>query len=171
MTFTLSGFIKRGLLSAVGKMADYQIILNAAGWLEKGVLSEDDMMEIQAEIDAQYVVEEPETVYGGTLDVETGVVNTTWGHIASYAGEALPGEWISDRDVYSSGAVPTTGAQVVYKLAEPYTIQLTPQQIAALSGVNTLYTDADGVIVTGAEDPKHTITELKNAIISLGGNV
>ena len=62
MTFTLSGFIKRGLLSAVGKMADYQIILNAAGWLEKGVLSEDDLMEIQAVIDAQYVVEEPETV-------------------------------------------------------------------------------------------------------------
>ena len=62
MAFTLSGFIKRGLLSAVGKMADYQIILNAAGWLEKGVLSENDLMEIQAEIDAQYVVEEPETV-------------------------------------------------------------------------------------------------------------
>ena len=62
MPFTLSGFIKRGLLSAVGKMADYQIILNAAGWLEKGVLSEDDLMEIQAAIDAQYVVEEPETV-------------------------------------------------------------------------------------------------------------
>ena len=54
MAFTLRGFIKRGLLSAVGKMADYQIILNAAGWLEKGVLSEDDLMEIQAEIDAQY---------------------------------------------------------------------------------------------------------------------
>lgn len=113
----------------------------------------------------------PETVYGGTLNVESGVVTVEYGHIASYADEALPGEWISDRDVYSSGAVPTTGAQVVYKLAEPYTIQLTPQQISALSGVNTLYTDADGVIVTGAEDPKHTITELKNAIISLGGNI
>lgn len=62
MTFTLSGFIKRGLLAAVGRMADYQIILNAAGWLEKGVLTEDDLMEIQAAIDAQYVVEEPETV-------------------------------------------------------------------------------------------------------------
>ena len=62
MAFTLRGFIKRGLLSAVGKMADYQIILNAAGWLEKGVLTEADLMEIQAAIDAQYVVEEPETV-------------------------------------------------------------------------------------------------------------
>lgn len=70
MTFTLSGFIKRGLLSAVGKMADYQIILNAAGWLEKGVLSEDDLMEIQTAIDAQYVVEEPETVVeAGEMDV------------------------------------------------------------------------------------------------------
>ena len=71
MAFTLSGFIKRGLLSAVGKMADYQIILNAAGWLEKGVLSETDLMEIQAAIDEQYAVtEEPveeiidETVIG-----------------------------------------------------------------------------------------------------------
>lgn len=62
MGFTLSGFIKRGLLAAVGLMADYQIILNAAGWLEKGVLTEADLMEIQAAIDAQYVVEEPETV-------------------------------------------------------------------------------------------------------------
>lgn len=62
MAFTLSGFIKRGLLAAVGKMADYQIILNSVGWMEKGVLTEDDLMEIQAAIDAQYVVEEPETV-------------------------------------------------------------------------------------------------------------
>ena len=67
----------------------------------------------------------------------------------------------------------TAGTPVtfVYELQNPYTIQLSPQQIDALSGVNTIYTDANGVIVTGAEDPKHTITELKNAIISLGGNI
>lgn len=58
MSFTLKNYIKRGLIAAVGKMADYQIILNSAGWMEKGVLSEDDLMEIQAAIDAQYVVEE-----------------------------------------------------------------------------------------------------------------
>ena len=62
MAFNLSGFIKRGLLSAVGKMADYQIILNSAGWMEKGVLAEADLVEIQAAIDAQYVVEEPDAV-------------------------------------------------------------------------------------------------------------
>ncbi|MDD6936810.1 MAG: hypothetical protein PUI99_07790, partial [Clostridiales bacterium] len=118
-----------------------------------------------------YDIALPDTVYGGTIDVVTGVVTMEYGHIESYAGESLPGDWISDRDVYAPDATPTTGAQVAYKIETPYTIQLSPQQIAALSGVNTIYTDADGVIVTGAEDPKHTITELKNAIISLGGNI
>ena len=54
MAFTLKNYIKRGLISAVGKMADYQIILNSAGWMEKGVLSEEDLADIQAAIDAQY---------------------------------------------------------------------------------------------------------------------
>lgn len=59
--FSLREFIKKGLLDAVGKMADYQIILNAAGWHEKGVLNEEDLAEINAKIEAQYPVEE-ETV-------------------------------------------------------------------------------------------------------------
>lgn len=56
--FSLKNFIKNGLLKAIGKMADYQIILNAAGWLEKGVLEEADLAEIQIAINAQYQVEE-----------------------------------------------------------------------------------------------------------------
>ena len=58
--FSLREFIKNGLLNAVGKMADYQVILNAAGWLEKGVLTEDDLAEIQAKIESQYTVTETE---------------------------------------------------------------------------------------------------------------
>ena len=58
MAFTLSGFIRRGLMAAVGRMADYQIILNAAGWMEKGVLTEEDLAKIQTAIDAQYFVPE-----------------------------------------------------------------------------------------------------------------
>ena len=54
MSFTLKNYIKSGLIAAVGKMADYQIILNSAGWMEKGVLSEEDLADIQAAIDAQY---------------------------------------------------------------------------------------------------------------------
>ena len=49
--FSLKNFIKKGLLDAVGKMAEYQIILNAAGWHEKGVLDESDLAEIQSRID------------------------------------------------------------------------------------------------------------------------
>ena len=46
-------FVKKGLLDAVGKMADYQVILNAAGWHEKGVLNEEDLENIQTVIDAK----------------------------------------------------------------------------------------------------------------------
>ena len=56
--FSLKKFIKKGLLDAVGKMADYQVILNAVGWMEKGVLDEADLAEISAKIEAQYAAEE-----------------------------------------------------------------------------------------------------------------
>ena len=51
--FSLRNFVKKGLLYAVGNMPDYQVILNAAGWLEKGVLNEDDLAELQGMIDAK----------------------------------------------------------------------------------------------------------------------
>lgn len=53
MNFNLREFIKKGLLNAVGHMADYQVILNAAGWHEKGVLTEEDLAEVQTLIDAK----------------------------------------------------------------------------------------------------------------------
>lgn len=56
--FSLKDFIKKGLVEAVGKMADYQIILNAAGWLEKGVLYEEDLAEINAVIETQHIKSE-----------------------------------------------------------------------------------------------------------------
>ena len=45
-------------MSAVGRMADYQIILNSVGWYEKSVLIEADLAEIQIAIEDQYKVEE-----------------------------------------------------------------------------------------------------------------
>ena len=48
--FSLREFIKSGLLDAIGKMADYKVILNATGWYEKGVLEEADLAEIDAKI-------------------------------------------------------------------------------------------------------------------------
>lgn len=58
MNFDLREFIKKGLLNAVGKMADYQVILNSAGWHEKGVLTEEDLAEVQTLIDAKNYVPE-----------------------------------------------------------------------------------------------------------------
>lgn len=54
--FSMRNFVKCGLLKAIGKMADYQVILNAAGWLEKGVLTEEDLEEIEVEMNAHYVL-------------------------------------------------------------------------------------------------------------------
>lgn len=56
--FSLKKFLKNGLIDAVGKMADYQIILNAAGWYDKGVLDDEDLVDIQAEIDKMNFSEE-----------------------------------------------------------------------------------------------------------------
>ena len=53
MAFSLHDYIMNGLRNAVGKMSDYQIILNSVGWMEKGVLTESDLAELQALIDAK----------------------------------------------------------------------------------------------------------------------
>lgn len=61
--FNLREFILQGLFDAIGKMNDYQIILNAAGWHEKGVLTEDDLQSIQnALVSIEQTEEEQENV-------------------------------------------------------------------------------------------------------------
>ena len=110
----------------------------------------------------------PETIYGGTVDAVTGVGSKTWGFIASYNGESLPGEWISDRDVYSAGATPTTGAQVAYKLATPEPFQATGNQpLPAVAGLNTVYTDGDSLTVSGRTNPLSTIQTMQAQIAAL----
>ena len=49
--FSLREFLMRGYRNAIGNMADYQIILNATGYFEKGVLTENDLEELQNLID------------------------------------------------------------------------------------------------------------------------
>lgn len=87
----------------------------------------------------------PETIYGGTVDAVTGVGSKTWGYIASYNGESLPGEWISDRDVYSAGTTPTTGAQVAYKLATPEPFKVSQVSIPSLRGENYFFTNGENM--------------------------
>ena len=104
----------------------------------------------------------PETVYGGSVNAETGEGQKEWALIASYAGEQLPGKWISDRDAYAAGKTPTIGAQVVYKLAAPAPFVATGnQQIPALSGVNTVLTDVDTLTVRARENRPQTWQEIE----------
>lgn len=110
----------------------------------------------------------PETIYGGTVDAVTGEGSQEWAHIDSYNGEALPGEWISDRDVYAPDTTPTIGAEIAYKLATPTPFQATGNQpLPALPGTNTVYTDADAVRVEGRTDPLATVQTLTARIAAL----
>ena len=52
-------FVKKGLLDAVGKMPDYWVTLNADAYGEKGVLTKEDLAEIQTAIDARNIESEP----------------------------------------------------------------------------------------------------------------
>ena len=51
--FDYRKFLMTGFRNAIGKMADYKVILNANGYYEKGVLNEDDLAELQGMIDAK----------------------------------------------------------------------------------------------------------------------
>lgn len=45
--FDYREFLMKGFKNAVGKMPDYKIIFNANGYFEKGVLTEEDLAELQ----------------------------------------------------------------------------------------------------------------------------
>lgn len=61
-----------------------------------------------------------------------------------------------------------TPVQIAYKLAEPVPVAVTgAQPIPALSGVNTVLTDADSATVTGRADPIKRITDLEDAVASM----
>ena len=57
--------------------------------------------------------------------------------------------------------------ELYYKTNHPYTIQLTPTQILAIAGLNTIYCDTGDITVTGYEDPRATIAKLTSRIAAL----
>ena len=106
------------------------------------------------------------TRYGGSLDVTSGVLTVTDGYIASYDGETLPSTWISDRDVYAEGTTPTTGAEVVYKLATPTEVSLTPTEITTLYGNNNIWADSGDMAITYVRDTSIAINDALNQSIT-----
>ena len=49
--FSLQNFIKDGFLKAIGNKPDYEIKLKSADWFAKGVLTEEDLAEIETAIE------------------------------------------------------------------------------------------------------------------------
>jgi len=138
-----------------------------------------------------YVIDLDSTYYGGSLDVATGVMTVTHAAVTpdastvdiSSAPAALPldyadtyGRTITSADG-TSLVVGSTGGTVVYKLATPQTVQLTPIQILSLTQankytprLNTVYTDADSIQISYLKSPIRDEYEKTQAILSLGGN-
>ena len=100
-----------------------------------------------------------QTVYGGKLDVLSGKL-TVYPYYASYNGETLTGEWISDRDVYAVGTTPTIGAQVVNIGAEGTEYQLDPHEVSSLLGQNNIFADTGDVSCEYRADTKLYIEKL-----------
>lgn len=74
MGFSMRGFLMRGFKDAVGKMTPYQIIQDAAKWMNKGVLQESDLEEIcNALISAGQVSAEDVTPMLGPVPTEVSL--------------------------------------------------------------------------------------------------
>ena len=169
-----------------------------------------------------YTAELPETIYGGELDWNTGVLTVDRritiadgtvnkftpdrvGDFWNMPFKSAPGtidvvgvqnshfeknkfglngydEFLFTMPAYMNGLFDTadnlnaylveqnasgTPVTFVYKLKMPYTIQITPQQIAALSGVNTLCTDSGDTTVSGRTDPVWLTQSLMERIAAL----
>ncbi|MBE6920176.1 MAG: hypothetical protein E7468_01260 [Ruminococcaceae bacterium] len=163
-----------------------------------------------------------QTVYGGTLDWNTGVLtvdrkvlvvdgtelsftdiggdywnlpyyvvpgiksnmNLTNSHLPLYCFAPHPGsdfiygrgQYIKNYGFESADALNAylveqnaagTPLQIQYDLEEPITIQLTPQEILALSGINTLYSDTGDTEVTGRANPVAIISNLQSRLAAL----
>lgn len=132
------------------------------------------------------------TYYGGSVDLATGVMAVT--HVAvtpdastvdiSSAPAALPLDYADTygRTITSADgttlAVGSAGGTVVYKLATPQTVQLSPTQILSLiqpdkytPRLNAVYTDASSVQVGYVKSPIREEFELQQAVVAQGGSI
>lgn len=51
--FSLKDFIMKGIRGMIGQEPDYKVIEIASGWLDKGVLTENDLADIDALLTSQ----------------------------------------------------------------------------------------------------------------------
>lgn len=99
---------------------------------------------------------------------ETGTYNEITGALSDYKIGVSGGNYgyVVTRDTrYSDAATfknAMSGVQLVYELAEPYTIQLTPQELQLLKGTNNLSTN--GTTINLGYQPDNVIGDVKGEI-------
>lgn len=87
-----------------------------------------------------------------------------------YLGSAMAKKYALDewKALLAAQYAAGTPVQIAYKLAAPTPFAATgARPIPALSGVNTLMTDADSMTVTGRADPIKRIIDLEDAVASM----
>lgn len=97
-----------------------------------------------------------ENVYQGTINIYEGLIYSDWRYIAQYDGEAIPGEWLCDRAVYSAGTLPPSGSEVLYKLEEQDVIETTEGSLYLPEGAATLSVDLPSMTVSYYEQKAGT---------------
>lgn len=71
------------------------------------------------------------------------------------------------KDIYAEG----NPVQLAYKMYSPIKVKLTPRQVKALAGETTFVSDTGDTHVKYNRDINAAVDELRQAIISLGGNL
>lgn len=135
--------------STATTFAPYSNICPISGWTEEVVTVTDNLQNptVTHTTTIPFVDGQGQSVkvYGGSVDVINGVV-TPCPYYASYNGEQLTGEWISDRDVYSPNTTPTTGAQVVNIGATGTPLGVQPTSIKSIDGENNVSASTGDVL-------------------------
>lgn len=88
----------------------------------------------------------------------------------------LPESMLADNTLATFNAYfDANPANIVYPLADPYTIQLDPQTMDMLKGSNNVWTDAGDTAITYIADTQiyidNKFTELQNAILAQGADI
>lgn len=111
------------------------------------------------------------SMYAGIVDVLTGDVSVTWGHIASYNGETLTGAWWSTYEKSTSASSPTIGSEVIYELASPQTDSISGVNLTTDTGYNKFEVNKGeiSVFTYGAEGSIVTNLNITSGVVTLGG--
>lgn len=133
-------------------------------------LADGGAMNISIEDGSSIALTAPQEIPSGWID-NSGHGQITWALIQSYANETLPAEWISDRDVYTQGGTPTTGAQVAYQLATPIDITLDPAPLTSINGTNTVSADNGTVIVNYTGTGWDAVNDVSGNLQDIGGAI